>query len=112
MIDTKTVSLDVTRGDTFELTLETPEALGDLSSVYFTCRNRLSDQIIFQKSLGDGVVKVTDGVYLIRVAPEDTANLREQTYFYDLEIGYEDDFFTPIRGNFAVWSDATRRTSV
>lgn len=101
------------RGDTYSLGLKVEEINQALESVYFTCRDKLNDDssILFQKSLTDGISITshhgTTYEYAIRIAPEDTKNLQAGIYYYDLEIGINDDIFTIMRGKFIIEQDAT-----
>ena len=110
MASTQYVPIKMTRGDTLEFSLRTPDMETDLASCFFTCRNAFGGNILFQKSLNSGITKEADGLYYIRIAPADTADLNAGTYVYDLEIGYGSDIFTPIEGSFTVSMDVTWRT--
>ena len=52
---------------------------------------------LFKKSLGNGITKTDDG-YVVRVAPADTKNAEIGKYFYDLQIGVNNDIFTVLKG--------------
>lgn len=82
----------------------------DLDSCYFTVRKDYDNtENVFQKSLGDGIEKVSQGVYRVRIAPEDTSELEVGVYYYDCEIGINDDIFTILRGSFNLVWDITRQ---
>lgn len=86
-------------------------AVQDLSGAYFTCRKTPTSDIIFQKSIGDGITKVDPGEhvlsYKVRVAPEDTEDVNVGTYVYDLEIEIGDDVFTILCGPLEILHDIT-----
>ncbi len=105
MVDT---NIQMVRGDTLAFGMEI-EGLGqDLASCYFTCKKSFQGENIFQKSIGNGVSKVSDGVYRVRVAPEDTADVEAGNYYYDLQIGVNSDIFTLLRGVLMIQNDVTR----
>ncbi len=96
--------ITMTKGDTLsfglELLDENEEAFTDnLDSAYFTCKQNYTDSVnAFQKSIGDGITKADDGKYIVRVAPEDTREIKAGKYFYDLQIGVNSDIFTILKG--------------
>ena len=101
------------RGDTYSIGFIAEDIDQALDSVYFTCRDKLSDDstILFQKSLNNGIT-LTEHTghkysYSVRVAPEDTKNLQSGLYYYDLEIGINNDIFTIMRGKFIIEQDCT-----
>lgn len=103
----------MTRGDTLSFGVQVYDDDGepfehDLELAYFTCKSNRSDaRFLFQKSLSDGVSKVGQGSYVVRVAPSDTAGARPGKYFYDLEIGCNGDVFTVMRGVLEIMQDVT-----
>lgn len=101
------------RGDTLSFGLQVYGDSGepfdqDLELAYFTCKsNRSDNRFLFKKSLSDGVSKVGQGAYTVRVAPSDTANAKPGKYFYDFEIGCNGDVFTVMRGVLEIMQDVT-----
>lgn len=101
------------RGDTLSFGLQVYGDSGepfdqDLERVYFTCKsNRSDNRFLFRKSLFDGVSKVGQGAYVVRVAPGDTASAEPGKYFYDFEIGCNGDVFTVMRGVIEIMQDVT-----
>mgnify|MGYP006916131408 CR=1 FL=1 len=57
-----------------------------LTSAKFTCREGDSDDIVFQKTLNDGITQVDTKQYHVEVASADTASESEGRYDYDLQI--------------------------
>lgn len=100
-------NISMVRGDTLAFGMEFEGLDQDLSSAYFTCRNGWEGEIVFQKSLGSGITKVETGVYRVRVAPSDTAEVTPAHYVYDLEIGANGDKFTILKGILDIEPDAT-----
>lgn len=101
------------RGDTLSFCLQLYDEEGapfgqDLERASFTCKSNRSDKrYLFQKSLSDGVSKVGQGSYAVRVAPSDTANAKPGKYFYDFEIGCNGDVFTVMRGVLEIMQDVS-----
>ena len=106
------LNLEMTRGDTKALEVNLINLTDlDLDSAYLSCRENPDDEnYVFQKSLSDGITKVEAGKYMVRIAPADTKNLDPGTYYYDLEIGVEDDIFTVMKGKLQLTYDVTRES--
>ena len=97
----------MTRGDTMSFGMEI-EGLGqDLETAFFTCKKNVTEGAVFQKSLGNGITKLDEGKYVVRIAPEDTEDLDPGKYFYDLEIGANGDKFTILKGVLELERDIT-----
>ena len=104
------------KGDTFSCGLTIEKLDQTLDTIYFTCRENLNDnsEALFVKSLNNGITQVEYNEekdirkYAIRIAPEDTKNLQSGTYFYDLEVGVNDDIFTIMKGKFIIVQDSSR----
>ena len=108
--------LKLIRGDTFAFGVEFMGLDQELDTFYFTCQSIPQKEIIFQKSLEDGISLVemdtekVSAIYRVRVAPEDTADLPPGSYFYDCEAGINGDFFTLMEGKLILKPDATHRS--
>lgn len=110
----KDENIAMVRGDTLAFGVEIEGNTDDLDSAYFSVKQDIdSDEYLFQKSLGDGISKVSTGedsiTYGVRIAPEDTENLEHDKYYYDLEIGLNDDVFTILRGALYLEKAVTRK---
>lgn len=105
-------NMKMVRGDTLSFGIEYSfdgETQQDLQECHFSCKKNADDEnYAFQKSLGDGISKVSNGKYRIRIAPEDTENLEVGNYLYDLEIGLNGDKFTLLKGILTLEEDITR----
>ena len=99
-------NISMVKGDTLSFGLEI-EGLTDLDSAYFTCKKDLDESPVFQKSIGNGITKLTDGQYIVRIAPEDTNDIEAGKYFYDLQISANSDVFTILRGVLDILQDVT-----
>jgi hypothetical protein len=101
--------ITMVRGDTLSFGLYI-DGLGeqDLDTAFFTCKSNKSSEVnVFQKSLGSGITKYDDEKYIVRVAPEDTKDVEAGKYFYDLQIGLNDDIFTVLHGVLEITQDVT-----
>lgn len=105
-----TLNLEMTRGDTKAFAIDISGLSDqDLDTAYLSCRASADDDnYVFQKSLNDGITKIEAGKYRARIAPADTKNLDTGTYYYDLEIGVNDDIFTVLKGKLQITYDVTR----
>lgn len=100
--------ITMVRGDTLSFGMEISGLDGDLDTAFLTCKKSFSDEhAVFQKSLGNGITKIDDGEYAIRVAPADTKDLEPGKYYYDLEIGVNSDVFTVKKGILEIEDDVT-----
>ena len=110
------MTLDMIRGDTLSFAIEIgfDESPQKLDSAFFSVKKNIDDDsYMLQKSIANNGIEYvkTDGnslYYRVRVAPEDTKNIAEGTYFYDLQIGINDDIFTVLKGAIRVEGDVTR----
>ena len=105
-------NISMIRGDTFSFNFVINE---EVVNAFFTAKKttRKDDtNYIFKKSLGDGITLVDQDqgeyTYCVRVAPEDTFNVNEDTYYYDLQINVTDDVYTPLIGRLKITYDVTR----
>lgn len=103
------------RGDTLDFKFDVEGAEADLSTAFFSCKKDPNDdEYVFQKSLGDGIVKVStaaDGTrtYSVTTEPSDTEDLECKTYYYDLQIAFsESQVYTPFKGLLKIDWDITR----
>ena len=100
------------RGDTIFFTLEIEDLDTDLTGAYLSCKKNKDDTTyVFQKSLGDGIEKTstteTGRTYKVTVDADDTKNLDEGHYYYDLQIEVNDYVFTPLIGLLKIEKDVT-----
>ena len=101
-------NLTMVRGDTLSFGIELEGLDQDLETAYFTCRKSFDDdKPLFEKSLDNGIYKVYDNYYGVRIAPEDTADLEAGKYHYDLEVSVNGDVFTIMIGYLQVIPDVT-----
>lgn len=87
------MDFEFTRGDTkvFKFKLVdnagTELELAPSDKLYMTVKKSPnSKQVIFQKTIGNGIELGEDGYYHVRIESDDTAELTYGTYGYDIEI--------------------------
>lgn len=99
------------RGDTLYFGFEVQGNEEELSEYdfIFSCKSEPnSKEYIFQKVLNDGILYEGDNIFSVRVAPGDTENIDLGEYFYDLEMRFNGDVFTVLRGRIDLVQDITR----
>jgi hypothetical protein len=98
------------KGDTVSFGVDVRDSDGNLvnlDSMTLTVKKiRAGNEALFQKTLGDGVTKRSDG-YVIRIAPWDTKYVKPGKYLYDIKIGVNSDIFTINHGLFEIENDIT-----
>ena len=103
--------ITMVRGDTLSFGVVIEDQFGelmDIDSAYLACKKNYTDaENVFKKTLGDGITKADTGTYIVRVAPEDTANVEAGQYFYDLRVGDDSDLFTIMKGVINIEHDIT-----
>lgn len=99
-------NLNMVRGDTLAFAARFNGLTQDLTSAHFTIRTTSGTQVA-QKSIGSGITKVATGLYKVRVAPADTANVTPGEYKYDFEVGLGTDIFTLLIGRLMIDEDVT-----
>ena len=70
----------MTRGDSVSFNMEL-DGIDELDTAYLTCRKNHTEGPVFQKSIGNGITKQVDGLYVVRIAPEDTEGLQVGSRF-------------------------------
>ena len=94
--------ITMVKGDTLAFGVEIEDESGspvNITDAVFVAKktyNALTS--VFEVSLGDGITKIADGVYSVRVAPEDTADNEPGRYFYQFKVAKNDDVYTIMRG--------------
>ena len=114
IVTVQITNITMVQGDTLAIGVEIEGITDDLDTSYFSCKSYLSQEnYTFQVSLGDGIEKVgytEDSVfYEVRIPPEMTEDLEAGKYFYDWDIGLDDDVFTIMRGCLYIEEAVTRR---
>lgn len=108
------------KGDTFSHTIVIEGLHQDLEGVYFSCKDGANDdsEVLFEKTLNNGITfmyydeEKDERTYIVRLAPEDTKDLQEGTYFYDEKIEVNGDIFTIMRGRFIIQQGISKETTI
>jgi hypothetical protein len=104
--------IKLTRGDSFGFNFKVADGTGTavtLDACYFSVKeNPDDDNYIFQKNLSRGISHLSNGEYYVKIEPEDTSNLPEFAYFYDLQCKIGNDVFTFLKGKLDIKWDVTK----
>ena len=104
-------NITMVKGDTLSFGIEYDGTEQDLDSAIFAVKpTDDSAEFLFEKWLGNGIEKAATGVYIVRVAPEDTRYKQPGTYLYDFQVGINDDVFTLMHGALTIEADVARVT--
>lgn len=94
--------ITMVKGDTLSFGIELADETGapvDITDAVFVARKTYNATAsVFEKTLGNGITKVDDGVYSVRVAPEDTADNDAGRYYYQFKVMKNSDVYTIMRG--------------
>lgn len=94
--------ITMVKGDTLSFGVELADETGapvDITDAVFVARKTYNATAsVFEKTLGNGITKVDDGIYSVRVAPEDTADNDAGRYYYQFKIIKNSDVYTIMRG--------------
>lgn len=94
--------ITMVKGDTLSFGVELADETGapvDITDAVFVARKTYNATAsVFEKTLGNGITKVDDGIYSVRVAPEDTADNDAGRYYYQFKVMKNDDVYTIMRG--------------
>lgn len=103
-------NITMVRGDTLSFNIFVTDPDGNavtVDSADFTCKKLATDESnVFRKSLNAGILQ-DDDCLTVRVAPSDTENVDAGRYFYDCQIGVDDDVFTILKGILTIEQDVT-----
>ena len=103
-------NITMVKGDTLSFNVQVFDKDGnpmEVDSAFMTCKKRPSStDKIFQKSLENGISQ-SDGMLLVRVAPEDTEDAEAGQYFYDFQVGIAQDIFTIMIGMLSLEQNVT-----
>lgn len=101
------------RGDTFEKIINISGWDREITEMYFTMKKEEKDKdIVLQKTLGNGIVKVTDTEiesYLLTIDATDTDDLlTDYGYAFDIEIVSGTIKRTIVKGTITLTTDITQ----
>lgn len=104
--------IKMTRGDSFGFNFKVADGEGTtvtLDACHFSVKKNPDDEnYIFQKNLDRGIRRLDDGEYYVKIEPEDTANLEQFGYYYDLQCKIGNDVFTFLKGKLDIKWDVTK----
>lgn len=90
---------NVKRGDTFCFTITFKNLTEDLDTFVFGLKEDYNDETyVIEKSLGDGIDKISTGKYRVTFSAEESADLEPNQYIYDLRFTLDDIVNTPLSG--------------
>lgn len=102
------VSLQMVRGDTFDIVIEFERDSITLTSAYLTVKRVASSTTtIVQKTLPNGISKTGDAEYTAVLQPADTATLAPGTYDFDFQASADGEVLTPVLGKLNIIQDVT-----
>ena len=90
---------NVKKGDTFSFTITFKNLQVDLTTVRFGVKKDYSDTtFIIDKSLGNGITKISTGKYRVDFSASESANLDPDQYIFDLRFTLGSTVGTPLSG--------------
>jgi len=107
------MNIDTIRGDTLNIQLEfESDTVLDLTSEDFDITFSLKQSAtavpyVFQKDK-TAVTEISDNIFMLRIAPEDTVDLVPGYYYYDIEVKLGEDIYTVAIGRMYIEVDITR----
>ena len=108
-------NIDMVKGDTLAFNFELQGLEGETpDAITFSCSEHYDDVPLFTADLSDGITleeynEVKDiALYSVRIAPNKTASLDLNRYYYDLQLSYNDDVITLMRGRLMLLYEVTR----
>ena len=106
---TEVKNISFTRGDSLGFYFKVENLEDDLDEVSFSVKENPDEtSYIFQRTLGNGITKMTGGYYYIKANPTQTELLEAAEYYYDLEIKIGIDVYTILKGKLIANWDITK----
>lgn len=104
-------NITMVKGDTVAFNVIVYDDAGEpvhVDEAYLTCKKNVNLLYnLFQKELNSGITQESDGVMIVRIAPEDTIGAEIGNYYYDLQIVVGEDVFTLMIGTLTIGFDVT-----
>lgn len=105
-------NIEITRGDSFGFNFKVADdqdAAVALDACYFSVKQNPDDsEYVFQKNLSSGITQLSDGQYYVKIEPDDTEDLEQFGYYYDLQCTIDDDVYTFLKGRLNIKWDVTK----
>jgi hypothetical protein len=90
---------NVKQGDEFSFTVTFKNLQEDLTTFTMGVKLDYTDtSMLIQKSLGNGITKISTGQYRVDFLPSETGALSPNFYVYDLRLSIGSTVFTPLYG--------------
>lgn len=90
---------NVKQGDEFSFTVTFKNLQEDLTTFNMGIKREYSDtSMLIEKSLNNGITKVSTGKYRVDFLPSETGALSPDFYVYDLRLSIGSTVFTPLYG--------------
>ena len=90
---------NVKQGDEFSFTVTFKNLQEDLTTFVMGVKLDYTDtSMLIQKSLGNGITKISTGKYRVDFLPSETGALSPNFYVYDLRLSVGSTVFTPLYG--------------
>lgn len=90
---------NVKQGDEFSFTVTFKNLQEDLTTFTMGVKLDYTDtSMLIQKSLGNGITKISTGKYRVDFLPSETGALSPNFYVYDLRLSIGSTIFTPLYG--------------
>lgn len=90
---------NVKQGDEFSFTVTFKNLQEDLTTFVMGVKKEYTDStMLIQKSLGNGITKISTGKYRVDFLPSETGALTPDFYVYDLRMTIGSTVFTPLYG--------------
>ena len=103
-INAITQDIEMVKGDTLSFAFQLQGLGGAEPTIVFSCALNYYDDILFTVDTEDGITREAYdsendiATYSIRVAPNKTASLDLNRYYYDMEMTLDEDVITLMRG--------------
>ena len=113
-INAVTQDIEMVKGDTLEYGIQLQGLEGAEPNIVFSCALNYYDDVLFNADLEDGInrdsydAETDTATYSIRRAPEKTASLDLDRYYYDLQMVLGDDVITLMRGRLTLLYEVTK----
>lgn len=90
---------NVKQGDEFSFTVTFKNLQEDLTTFRMGVKKEYTDtSMLIEKSLGNGISKISTGKYRVDFTPTETGELTPDFYVYDLRMTIGSTVFTPLYG--------------
>ena len=90
---------NVKQGDEFSFTVTFKNLQEDLTTFRMGVKKEYTDtSMLIEKSLGNGISKISTGKYRVDFTPSETGALTPDFYVYDLRMTIGSTVFTPLYG--------------